>query len=220
MLVDWKESPLKVKPGDTVTLTYFKPEVEGRVEEGKHTFRLKAIIPLEGAAADLDLVPEFPGITDKLEISRWDPPFPYDNTRIKPRDERYWREHRTTPKAYVTLNTARKLWGSRFGDTTTVRLAPKDDDPASALPRVQESLLKNLDAKRGGFQFDPVRQRLEEASRGSTDFGMLFLAFSFFLIAAALMLVGLLFRLKLERRAREVGLLRAAGYPAPSAACC
>ena len=42
---------------------------------------------------------------------------------------------------------------------------------------------------------------------------MLFLAFSFFLIAAALMLVGLLFRLNLERRAREVGLLRAAGYP-------
>jgi ABC-type antimicrobial peptide transport system permease subunit len=213
VLVDWKDSPLKVKPGEEGTLTYFKPEVEGRVEEAKHTFRLKAIIPLEGAAADPDVVPEFPGITDKLEISKWDPPFPYENARIRPRDERFWREHRTTPKAYVTLNAARNLWGSRFGDTTSVRILPKDGDVAAALPRVRESVLKNLDAKRGGFQFDPVRERLQAAGRGSTDFGMLFLAFSFFLIAAALMLVGLLFRLNLERRAREVGLLRAAGYP-------
>jgi len=213
ILVDWKESPLNVKPGDAVTLTYFKPEVEGRIEEAKHTFRLKAIIPLEGAAADPDLVPEFPGITDKLEISKWDPPFPYVNTRIKPRDERYWRDHRTTPKAYVTLAAARSLWGSRFGDTTSVRLLPKDGDAGAALPRVRDSVLKNLDAMRGGFQFDAVRERLHAAGRGSTDFGMLFLAFSFFLIAAALMLVGLLFRLNLERRAREVGLLRAAGYP-------
>jgi putative ABC transport system permease protein len=213
VLVDWKESPLKAKPGDAVTLTYFKPEVEGRVEEASQTFQLKAIIPLDGAAADPDLVPEFPGITDKLEITRWDPPFPYDNTRIKPRDERYWREHRTTPKAYVTLNAARKLWGSRFGDTTSVRLFPKEGEAANALPRVQETLLKHLDARRGGFHFDPVRERQQAASRGSTDFGMLFLAFSCFLIAAALMLVGLLFRLNLERRAREVGLLRAAGYP-------
>jgi len=212
VLVDWRESPLKVQPGDAVTLTYFKPEVEGRVEEAKQTFRLKALIPLEGAAADPDLVPEFPGITDKLEITRWDPPFPYENTRIKPRDERYWREHRTTPKAYVTLNAARKLWGSRFGDTTSVRLFPNEGEPANTLPAAQSAMLSHLDAKRGGFQFDPVRERQHAASRGSTDFGMLFLAFSFFLIAAALMLVGLLFRLNLERRAREVGLLRAAGY--------
>src|SRR5262249_11911925 len=44
-------------------------------------------------------------------------------------------------------------------------------------------------------------------------FGLLFLAFSFFLIAAALMLVGLLFRLNLDRRASEVGLLLATGFP-------
>src|SRR5690348_3182094 len=41
---------------------------------------------------------------------------------------------------------------------------------------------------------------------------MLFLGFSFFLIAAALMLVGLLFRLNIDRRADEIGLLLAVGY--------
>ena len=41
---------------------------------------------------------------------------------------------------------------------------------------------------------------------------MLFLGFSCFLIGAALMLVGLLFRLSLDRRAKEVGLLLATGF--------
>ena len=52
---------------------------------------------------------------------------------------------------------------------------------------------------------------LREA-RGATDFGQLFLAFSIFLIVSAALLVGLLFRLGVEQRAREVGLLRAVGY--------
>jgi putative ABC transport system permease protein len=213
VLADWKESPLKVKPGDTVTLTYFKPEVEGRIEEATHAFKLRAVIPLTGPAADPDLVPTFPGITDKLSLRDWDPPFPYDNSRMKPRDERYWQKYRTTPKAYIPLATARKLWGTRFGDTTSVRVIPKKGNPTAELPAYRESLLMHLDPKRGGFAFDDVAERLHAAGRGSTDFEMLFLSFSFFLIAAALMLVGLLFRLSLERRAREIGLLRAAGYP-------
>src|SRR5262249_38072786 len=60
--------------------------------------------------------------------------------------------------------------------------------------------------------FEPVKERGLEASAGGTDFGMLFLAFSFFLIAAALLLVGLLFRLNLDHRAADVGLLLAVGY--------
>jgi hypothetical protein len=55
-----------------------------------------------------------------------------------------------------------------------------------------------------------------EASSGSTDFGMLFLSFSFFLIVAALLLVGLLFRLNIDRRAAEIGLWRAVGFPQSS----
>lgn len=218
VLVQWEDSksndlPWKIKPGENVTLTYFKPEVEGRIEETTQTFRLKAIIPLKGVAEDPDLVPEFPGITSKLSIRDWDPPFPYDNTRVKPRDDRYWTRYQATPKAYVSLNTARKLWGSRFGDTTSIRLLPKTGDLSDALPKVKQSLLKHLDPRQGGFVFDNIRQRTLDASSGSTDFGMLFVAFSFFLIAAALMLVGLLFRLNMERRAKELGLLRATGYP-------
>ena len=218
VLVQWDDAksadlPWKIKPGESVSLTYFKPEVEGRIEEATHSLKLKAIVPMGGPREDPDLVPEFPGITSKLSIRDWDPPFPYDNTRVKPRDDRYWTRYQATPKAYVSLSTARKLWGGRFGDTTAIRLLPKSGDLNGALPLVKTSLLKNLDPKRGGFVFDNVRQRTLDASGGSTDFGMLFVAFSFFLIAAAMMLVGLLFRLNMERRAKEFGLLRATGYP-------
>jgi hypothetical protein len=51
-----------------------------------------------------------------------------------------------------------------------------------------------------------------EASKGSTDFSMLFISFSFFIIISAALLVGLFFRLSVEQRRAEVGILAAMGY--------
>ena len=62
-----------------------------------------------------------------------------------------------------------------------------------------------------GFDFQPVKRRQLEASSGTTPFDVLFLALSFFVIAAALMLVWLLFRLGIEQRATELGTLLAVG---------
>src|SRR5262249_47301077 len=72
----WDEPPLKPKPGDPITLTYFKPEEEGRLPEVTAAFKFKGFVPLQGVADDRDLTPEFPGITDKLTIRDWNPPFP------------------------------------------------------------------------------------------------------------------------------------------------
>src|SRR5207248_2636022 len=72
-------------------------------------------------------------------------------------------------------------------------------------------LLEKLDPKKGGFLFDAVKDNALKASAGGTDFALLFLGFSFFLILAALLLVGLLFRLNLDQRAQEVGVLLASG---------
>src|SRR5262249_52238992 len=122
VLADWPDSPLRgTRAGETVTLAYFNPELkDGRQIEQTATFKLRGFVPMTGAAADPTLPPAFPGITDKLDIRQWDPPFPYDNTKIKPRDEKYWRDHKTTPKAYVTLAAGQKLWGSRFGNLTSI----------------------------------------------------------------------------------------------------
>src|SRR5204863_988206 len=63
-----------------------------------------------------------------------------------------------------------------------------------------------------GMTARPVRAEGLAASGGSTDFGEYFVYFSFFLVASALVLAALFFRLGVEQRAREVGLLRAVGF--------
>src|SRR5206468_254147 len=118
--------------------------------------------------------------------------------------------------AYVPLARGQQLWGSRFGQLTSLRLAPAvgvtAPDVAAAVEPFRTALLAALRPEAGGLVFDDVRRHNLEASAGGTDFGVLFLAFSLFLIAAALLLVGLLFRLNLDRRAAEVGLLLATGF--------
>ncbi|MGE3806768.1 MAG: FtsX-like permease family protein, partial [Gemmataceae bacterium] len=212
VLVDWDESPLKPKPGDRIAIKYFLPEHSGKLQEKTETFTFKGFIPLEGVALDPDLTPEFPGITDKLGIADWDPPFPFDPRRVKKRDEDYWDKYRTTPKAFVTLKTGQRLWGSRFGDTTTIRLASTIGDLAKEKEAFQPKLLGKLSPSAGGLVFEPIRARALAASERGTDFSVLFLGFSFFLILAALLLVGLLFRLNLDRRSDEIGLLLATGF--------
>jgi putative ABC transport system permease protein len=209
-LVRWEGSPLTgARPGDVLTLTYFPPQEEGRLHEQTAAFRVAAVIPLQGAANDRNLTPRFPGITDRLTLDAWDPPFPFDRTRLRPADEEFWSAHRATPKAYINLKTGRRLWGSRFGEYTSLRLLRP---PGLRVAELSDRLLSHLHPERLGMSFLDVRARGLEASTGSSDFGGLFLGFSSFLIAAALLLVGLLFRLNLDRRASEVGLLLAAGF--------
>src|SRR5579883_1183459 len=216
VLTDWPESPLKDVPvGATISVTYFEPEVEAGPKEATVNFRLAGRIPIAGPAADPDLTPPFPGITDKISIGDWNPPFPFDKSRIKPRDEneRYWDKYRATPKAYISLGTAERLFRSRFGVYTSIRVAPAPGTtPEETAERLRAAVRTKLDPAALGVVFEPTRERLLAASGGSNDFAGLFLAFSFFLIVASLLLVGLLFRLNVERRAKEIGLLLTAGY--------
>jgi len=69
--------------------------------------------------------------------------------------------------------------------------------------------------QRLGFDFLPIKAQGLAASSGTTPFDVLFLLLSMFIIAAALMLVWLLFRLGVEQRASEIGLLLALGWPQP-----
>ncbi len=215
VLADWPASPLRDLPaGSPVSVHYFKPEVEAGTEEAAATFTLKGTVPLAGVAADPDLTPKFPGITDKRSLSDWNSPFDLNNKRIQRRDEDYWKQYRATPKAYITRAAGEKLFGSRYGVVTSVRVAPPAGTAVEAFrDPFAARLLSELDPAAAGFVFQPVRGQLLAASRGSgIDFGVLFLLFSGLLIGAALLLVGLLFRLTVERRAREVGVLLASGY--------
>ena len=115
---------MHARVGDTVRLAYFEPEsLEGEVREKTVALRLAAIVQLAGAAADRGLMPSVKGMTDELTMANWDPPFPFDVKRIRPADEEYWNRYGPTPKAFVSLATGRRLWASRFGQTTSLRVA-------------------------------------------------------------------------------------------------
>jgi ABC-type antimicrobial peptide transport system permease subunit len=208
-LNSWAAEQLGAKVGDEVEVVYFKPEsTHGRVEEDRHKFRLAHIVKLEGAAADRLLTPKLKGVTDQVSMADWNPPFPFDGKRIRSEDEAYWDDHGPTPKAFVSLAMSQKLWGSRFGDATSVRVAPPAGD--DTVEKVAARL--HLDPAELGLRFQPVRAMALAAATGTTPFNGLFLGFSFFLIAAAVMLVSLLFRLAVDGRAEQIGLLVALGW--------
>ncbi|MBM4070929.1 MAG: ABC transporter permease [Planctomycetes bacterium] len=208
ILITWPGSPLHTSRGERIKIDYYAPNDHGQLDKKSALFKVKEVLPLAGMLDDPDLTPEFPGITDKLDMKNWEkPPFPFDKNRIQPSDDEYWKRHRTTPRAYVTLSAGQKLWGSRFGQLTSIRIAP-----VSEAAKFEAALLKSLDPAQGGFTFRDVKSQALRASAGSTDFSEYFLYFSAFLIIAAVMLVGLLFRLNLDRRAHEIGLLLALGW--------
>ncbi len=212
---DMRKQGVELKPGDKITLEYFEPEsTHGSVRETKATFQLAGIAPMEGVANDRNLTPELKGVTDQQSIANWDPPFPYHPERVrsvKPndQDEQYWDEYKATPKAFVSRATAQKLWASRFGRVTSIRIPAAEGMTAESLAA---TVAAKLDPAAMGFNFLPVKEQGLQAAAGTTPFSVLFLSFSFFIIAAAVMLIALLFKLGMDQRASEVGTLLATGF--------
>lgn len=217
----WPGDPFRGLPtGTKLTMKYYNPDIEGEGKVETAELTLRGTIPLTGPARDRGLIPLVRGMTDeRADLFSWDRPPMLPKERIKvrvpdnsPRSQ-FWTANKATPMAYLSLGTAQKLFASRSGSVTSVRIAPAPGEtPDQTADRLRPVLLRHLDPAAAGLRFDPVRARLLTASRGGTDFGGLFLGFSLFLIAAALMLVGLLFRLTLDRRAKELGLLLATGF--------
>ncbi|HSE38571.1 MAG TPA: FtsX-like permease family protein, partial [Blastocatellia bacterium] len=213
VLNDWAASDLGAKPGDAITLEFYIWEDSGQLRTDSARFILDAIVALDDQAADRDLVPNYPGLTETENISDWDPPFPVDLKKVRPKDEDYWHKYRTTPKAFISLEKGIELWGSRHGKYTSLRLRSSDvSDPESHLESFAGNLRASLNPAAMGLSIEPVRNEGLAASRGATDFGEYFVYFSFFLVVGGLLLASLFFRLGIEQRLREIGTLKAVGF--------
>ncbi len=214
ILNDWAATDLNAKAGDEVELEYYVWADEGRLVTKKATFQLRAITPIAGDAADRDLVPQYPGITGTESIGEWDPPFPMELGRIRQKDEDYWDRFRATPKAFVLLEDGQNLWQSRYGKLTSLRINPPDGAELQAtFSTFRENLKSIIDPLAFGLTVNPTRAEGLASSRGATDFGEYFAYFSFFLVVSALLLTALFFKLGIEQRLREIGVLRAVGFP-------
>jgi ABC-type antimicrobial peptide transport system permease subunit len=265
----WLAEDLQIKTADAIALVYFDPESGAQLLEHTNTFRVHSIAPTELPWADRTLMPDFPGIEKAESTSDWDAGFPLVH-KIRDQDEEYWKQHRGTPKAFITLAAGQKMWANRFGDFTAIRFPiptntlpltpalspgerenrsqsqsntqtdnisatraePKGSRTLSPLPggegqgeggsqtdliesyraALETKILANLKPEELGFRFEPVREQALAAAEQSQDFGGLFLGFSFFLIAAALLLMAMMFQFGLEQRAPEVGTLLALGF--------
>ena len=214
VLNSWAAEDLGAEPGATLEVEYYVWEDEGRLTTRETRLQVAAVVPLEGPAADRRLAPDYPGITEANDVTEWDPPFEIDLGLIRPKDEDYWDEHRTTPKAFIPLEVGQRLWATRWGQLTSVRIRSGAGEAAPDAGAFAAALRSRLDPLALGLVVYPARALALEASAGVTDFGLYFLYFSFFLVVSALLLASLFFRLGIEHRLREVGLLKAAGYPA------
>jgi ABC-type antimicrobial peptide transport system permease subunit len=213
LLNQWAADDLNAKIGDLVTLDYYLWQEEGRLETRSANFRVAGIVPIASAAADQNLVPDYPGISNTESLSDWNPPFPVDLKQVRPKDDEYWKKYHTTPKAFIPLAAGQQLWQSRFGKLTSIRLYPQQSANLQAsLETFRAKLREELNPVWAGFVIFPVKAQGVQASAGATDFGEYFFYFSFFLVVSALLLASLFFKFGIEQRLREIGLLKAVGF--------
>ena len=59
-----------------------------------------------------DWTPRFPGLSDAENCGEWDTGIPIKH-KIRA-DETYWDEYRGSPKAFLSLQAAQKMWGTRW----------------------------------------------------------------------------------------------------------
>jgi ABC-type antimicrobial peptide transport system permease subunit len=202
----WLAEDLQARVGDEISVSYYIMGLMRELIERTNSFRVARIVPMELPFADPGLMPDFPGMTDADNCRDWDTGFPINTEAIRDKDEVYWDQYRGTPKAFINLAVAQRLWSNRFGDLTAVRY------PNTNQTNLAVRISANLTPESLGFSFLPIREQALAASSGAQDFGGLFIGFSFFLIAAALMLMLLLFRFALEQRSTELGTLLALGF--------
>ena len=213
----WAASDLACAPGDALDISYMVPTDDGTYPIDEMTAPVERVVELAGPTADRSLVPNFEGMTDAVNMSDWDPPFPIDLDRVTDRDEEYWDLYRATPKVFVGLDDVREMWQSAPGRddadwVTSMRVGivwPTEGDGFG--PYFSLKLLQRLTLEASGLVFAPVRELTVEASEGTSDFGQLLLSLSMFLVMSGAGLAAMLLRLSVDRRASETGIMLACG---------
>jgi ABC-type antimicrobial peptide transport system permease subunit len=207
---NWLSGDIDAKAGDHILLSYFEVGPIRKLVLKDTTFVVKEIYSLTGDKADQNLMPVIPGLSDAGNCRDWKTGVPVDLKKIRTKDEDYWKLHKGTPKAFVSLETAQKLWGNRFGQSTSIRI----DGLKKA--EFEKQLLAGLQPSQLGFEVKDAKSDGLSAASSGTDFGGLFIGLSFFVLFAAVLLAFLLFKLYLGFRKAEIGTMTALGFSFPA----
>lgn len=203
----WLANDLSLRVGDKVKLNYYTVTPLRTLTEKSTEFRVAGIYNLKDNQSNRELMPDYPGMTASDNCRDWDTGLPIDLSRIRLKDESFWELYRGTPKAFISYKTAARIWGNRFGEATACRFSGK-----SSGNEISDKLLAQLSAQDLNLQWSPALEDGMHGSSNAVDFGQLFLGLSFFVVAAALLLSGILTGFNLERRGNDIMTLTALGW--------
>jgi putative ABC transport system permease protein len=207
-ITQWLAEDQGLVVGDSFDIRYFVVGLGRALKEERATFKIASILPMTDPNITRAWTPEFPGVSDVDNCSDWNPGIPMDNKAIRDKDEKYWDDYKGTPKVFVSLGDGQKLWGNRFGNHTAIRFP----DSGHSEEQIRDEITRSLSLADIGIVPRDFGGEATAASKGSVDFGGLFIGLSMFLIAAALIFAALLLLFTLERRAPQMGLLLAIGW--------
>ncbi len=205
---EWLAEDLGAGPKDTIRLDYFVIGPLRKLEERSSPLVVKKVVPLESTWADKTLTPQLPGLSDASNCRDWETGIPIDLEKIRTKDENYWDNYKGTPKAFVAAATGRTLWQNRFGESTIIRFKGQQVSRSE----IEKIVKDNVDPLHLGFKIEPVKINASIAAKSGVDFSMLFIALSFFLVVAGILLTFLLFILNTERRMPQIGTLSTMGF--------
>ncbi|MFA6400174.1 MAG: FtsX-like permease family protein [Salinivirgaceae bacterium] len=208
IIIQWTASDLEVEVGDSIKLDYYVINALRELNETSRQFVVKRIIPNTGNGIDNSLMPKFQGLSDAGSCRDWNTGVPIDLKRIRDKDEKYWNDYKGTPKVLLSLETGRNLWSNPFGTLTGIRFSSEQ----VSLDSLRNIITTGINPQEIGLQIIATQYEGNSAANNAVNFAELFLSLSFFIIAAAILLLVLIFSLHAENRSREMALLNGLGF--------
>jgi ABC-type antimicrobial peptide transport system permease subunit len=208
MIIDrWMAQDLSVRKGDTIHMFWYSPDSLNKLIEKNSNFIIRRIVDMEGIWSDSLLMPDFPGISGKESCSEWDAGVPIKMHEIRPKDEDYWNRYRGTPKAFISYEKGRELWGNNFGPATAIRF------PAGVTKKdLEDKFEGSLTPNKMGLVINDLSGESVKAANESVDFGTLFLSLDFFLILASLVLLSFAISSYFDSKRKHISTLYALGF--------
>jgi putative ABC transport system permease protein len=205
----WLADQLEAGAGDTITVSYFALHPSGGFVERERGFTVRRVASMDEVENERVLMPMFPGLTDVDQCREWDVGMPMEEAALQDEaNQAYWDAYGATPKLIVALAAGQEMWANRFGDLSAIRYRVRERDE----PALRESLRRAIDPAALGLFLKPVREQALKAVSEALSLGEWFAYMSFFLIAAALMLTGMLFVFGIQQRSEEIGILLGVGH--------
>jgi putative ABC transport system permease protein len=203
----WLAEDLSAAVGDSIQMTWFSPDSLNKLVEKKDKFLVTGIVKMEGIWADSLLMPAFPGIAGTKSCSDWDAGTLIKLNEIRKKDEDYWKKNGGTPKAFISYEKGKEIWGNNYGPATAIRIPAGSD-----ISEIEDRLAGKIDPFKAGFTITDLYGDSLKAADESVDFGELFLSLGFFLIIASLILLSFTVTSFLESKSGELRTLNALGF--------